>query len=85
MFSVNLYKEYTSLKSRELKELHHFRVKSRQPPNCRVLHRFDCSGNSYGYKNTENILNIIHLGVSISIELMNKTGISFSYNFQRVQ
>ena len=28
---VNLYKEYTSLKSKELKELHHFRVMSRQP------------------------------------------------------
>lgn len=31
VFSVNLYKEYTSLKLRELEELPHFRVMSRQP------------------------------------------------------
>ena len=30
-FSINLYKEYTSLKSRELEELPRFRVMSRQP------------------------------------------------------
>ena len=30
-FSVNLYKEYGSLRSRELKELSHFQVMSWQP------------------------------------------------------
>ena len=56
IFFVNLYKEYTSLKSRELEELLRFRVMSWQPFNLPWSASLCCSGNSYGCKNTKILL-----------------------------